>query len=97
MNVRVLCTTDDPADALQWHRKIAADPTISFQVLPSFRPDKYLGGNPDAERALCEKFGTDNLPEALEKALDYFAQTAVRLPTTDLSAFPISPARSRQG
>ncbi len=79
MNVRVLCTTDDPADALQWHRKIAADPTISFQVLPSFRPDKYLGGNPDAERALCEKFGTDNLPEALEKALDYFCANGCKV------------------
>lgn len=79
MNIRVLCTTDDPADALQWHRKIAADPTISFQVLPSFRPDKYLGGNPDAERALCEKFGTDNLPEALEKALDYFCANGCKV------------------
>ena len=56
MNVHVLCTTDDPIDTLEWHKKIAEDSTIPFRVLPSFRPDKYLGGNPETERALCEKY-----------------------------------------
>ena len=79
MNVRILCTTDDPADTLEWHKKIAADPTIPFQVFPSFRPDKYLGGNPDAECTLCEKYGTDSLPEALEKALDFFCANGCKI------------------
>ena len=42
MNVRVLCTTDDPIDSLEWHQKMAADPTMDFQVLPAFRPDKAM-------------------------------------------------------
>jgi glucuronate isomerase len=42
MKVQVLCTTDDPTDSLEWHRQIAADHTLGFQVLPAFRPDKAM-------------------------------------------------------
>ncbi len=42
MNVRVLCTTDDPIDSLEWHRQIADDPTVGLQVFPAFRPDKAM-------------------------------------------------------
>ena len=41
-NVEALCTTDDPADDLQWHEKLAADPTMRTKVLPAFRPDKAI-------------------------------------------------------
>ena len=40
--VRLLCTTDDPADDLRWHRLIAMDSTFSVKVLPAFRPDRVL-------------------------------------------------------
>ncbi len=42
MNVQLVCTTDDPADSLQWHQQIAADENFDIQVLPTFRPDKAL-------------------------------------------------------
>ena len=38
-NVEMVCTTDDPADSLEWHKKIRED-GFSVKVLPSFRPDK---------------------------------------------------------
>ena len=41
-NVEALCTTDDPADTLEWHEKLAADPTMNTKVLPAFRPDKAI-------------------------------------------------------
>ena len=41
-NVAFIGTTDDPIDFLQWHEKIAADPTISCIVGPSYRPDKAV-------------------------------------------------------
>ena len=41
-NVKLICTTDDPADDLQWHEKLAADPTVPAVVLPAFRPDKAM-------------------------------------------------------
>ena len=41
-NVKLICTTDDPADDLHWHEKLAADPTAPAVVLPAFRPDKAM-------------------------------------------------------
>jgi glucuronate isomerase len=35
-------TTDDPADTLEWHDKIAAAGETETKVLPSFRPDKAI-------------------------------------------------------
>lgn len=40
--VTLLCTTDDPADSLAWHKVIAADESFDVQVLPAFRPDKAI-------------------------------------------------------
>ena len=39
MNVKVVGTTDDPTDDLQYHKKIKED-NFEIKVLPSFRPDK---------------------------------------------------------
>ncbi len=41
MNVRILCTTDDPTDTLEHHKKIKAD-GFEVKVLPAFRPDKAM-------------------------------------------------------
>ena len=41
MNVRVVCTTDDPVDSLEHHRKIRED-NWQIRVLPAFRPDKAM-------------------------------------------------------
>ena len=41
-NVTVICTTDDPADTLEWHQKIAADSSFDTKVLPAWRPDKAM-------------------------------------------------------
>jgi len=41
-NVKALCTTDDPADTLEYHAALAKE-ELPFKVLPAFRPDKALG------------------------------------------------------
>ena len=41
-NVKLICTTDDPVDSLEWHEKIAADDTFEVKVLPAWRPDKAM-------------------------------------------------------
>ncbi|MCF7930304.1 MAG: glucuronate isomerase [Acholeplasmataceae bacterium] len=41
-HVETICTTDDPTDSLEWHEKIAKDPTFKTTVLPAFRPDKAI-------------------------------------------------------
>lgn len=44
MNVKVVCTTDDPVDTLEHHKKIAAD-GFEIRILPAFRPDKAMNVN----------------------------------------------------
>ncbi|MBP6430396.1 MAG: glucuronate isomerase [Ferruginibacter sp.] len=41
MNVKVICTTDDPIDDLAYHQKIQSD-NWETKVLPAFRPDKAM-------------------------------------------------------
>jgi glucuronate isomerase len=45
-NVRVVCTTDDPVDSLEYHLKLQEE-GFDVKVLPSFRPDKGLEINRD--------------------------------------------------
>ncbi len=40
-NVKVVCTTDDPADSLEYHKQINAHP-FGVKVLPAWRPDKAM-------------------------------------------------------
>ena len=48
--VEVVCTTDDPADDLRWHKMIAAKP-FGTKVIPAWRPDKAMAiENPAAYR-----------------------------------------------
>ncbi|MBD2703724.1 glucuronate isomerase [Spirosoma sp. BT702] len=41
MNVETVCTTDDPVDTLEHHKKLA-DEGFEIGVLPTFRPDKSM-------------------------------------------------------
>ena len=41
-NVTLICTTDDPADDLKWHKILAEDDSFPVQVLPAWRPDKAM-------------------------------------------------------
>ena len=47
LNVKALCTTDDPLDDLAWHKKLAGE-WKAVKVLPSFRPDLAINAeSPD--------------------------------------------------
>lgn len=48
MNVKVVCTTDDPIDSLEYHQKIKND-GFEIKILPAFRPDKAMAVNDSAE------------------------------------------------
>lgn len=83
MNVRVICTTDDPVDDLRHHKKIKED-NWTVQVYPAFRPDKAMNVD-DAqtfnnyltllEAAADTSISTYNdYIAALKKRHDYFAE-----------------------
>lgn len=40
--VTVICTTDDPADDLCWHEKLALDSSFPVHVYPAWRPEKAM-------------------------------------------------------
>lgn len=89
MNVKVLCTTDDPGDTLEWHKIIAEDPEIPFKVYPSFRPDRYISDpSGEAARKLCAKYGADDLNDALERALDFFCENGCIVSDHGFGEFP---------
>ncbi|MDR2512595.1 MAG: glucuronate isomerase [Puniceicoccales bacterium] len=55
--VEVICTTDDPADPLTHHKKIAAA-KISTKVIPTYRPDKAFAlSNPAAFNVWADRLG----------------------------------------
>ena len=83
MNVKVLCTTDDPTDTLEYHKKIKAD-GFEIKVLPAFRPDKamnvsdvavfnaYVNKLQAASNILIASF--DDYLDALKSRHDFFAE-----------------------
>lgn len=89
MNVRVLCTTDDPTDSLEWHRQIAADPSVGIMVLPAYRPDKAMAVEvPQTFNAWTDQLAAvagmsisnyDDFLTALKRRHDFFAQHGSRV------------------
>jgi len=41
-NVDFVCTTDDAADTLEYHKLLSEDKSFKCKVIPAFRPDKAL-------------------------------------------------------
>ena len=87
-NVRALCTTDDPADDLPYHRLLAADTSFDVRVLPTFRPEKALNIADPGYPAYLQKLGAaaglsirtiDDVKQALALRADFFAQAGCRL------------------
>ena len=80
-NVKLICTTDDPVDSLEWHEKIAADDTFEVKVLPAWRPDKAMNVEKptyaDYIATLSEVSGIKNtnfqtLKDALKNRMEFF-------------------------
>lgn len=70
MNVRVICTTDDPVDNLEWHQKIK-DSNFPVKVFPAFRPDKAMEVNNTASFALYVKKVEEVTNTSISNLSDY--------------------------
>lgn len=69
MKVKIVCTTDDPIDSLQYHQQIQQDPDFQIKVVPAFRPDKAMAvESPENFRAYLAK-----LAEAADVAITNFS------------------------
>ena len=88
--VRLVCTTDDPVDTLEWHRMLREERTEDSEmpvVLPAFRPDKALMIENDGFNEYMEKLSdAAGLPIrkyrdvicALENRIAYFRSFGCR-------------------
>lgn len=78
-DVEVICTTDDPADDLKYHKALK---DFSTKVLPTFRPDKCveIGKEPFMDYIKAIGVATfDELLEWLTSRIEYFAQVGCKL------------------
>ena len=96
-NVAVLCTTDDPKDDLEYHKKIAAEGKLSAKVLPAFRPDKAVEVNKDGfsdyikelSDAAGKKIGSfDELLSVLSERIEYFHSLGCRISDHGMTRIP---------
>ena len=86
-NVDVICTTDDPVDSLEWHKKIKED-NFSVRVLPTWRPDKALHIEKDSFSDYLHTLSAvsgveikdfDSLIEALKIRMDFFVEKGCKV------------------
>jgi glucuronate isomerase len=95
-NVKVVCTTDDPADTLEHHLSLKKE-GFEIKVLPTWRPDKAMAvENPKEYRAYVEKLADvsgvtihkfSDLIEALRKRHDFFASVGCKLSDHGIEEF----------
>ena len=93
--VEAICTTDDPADSLEWHQKLRQT-DFPVKVLPSFRPDKALGIEKQDYLAYLARLGSPAsfaaLTEALRARLDRFTELGCRVTDHGMDHVPYAPA-----
>lgn len=87
--VKALCTTDDPVDSLEHHKRVREGGRLSTRIYPTFRPDKALAiDQPQVFSAWVEKLEQasgvacgdfDGFLDALTKRHDFFHSLGGRL------------------
>ena len=89
-NVEVICTTDDPADTLEYHAQLK---DFSVKVLPTFRPDKAVEIAKDTFIPYIEAIGVksyDELVKWIKERISYFDSYGCRLSDHGLEYVPFA-------
>ena len=96
-NVKVICTTDDPVDSLEYHLALKEDNTFDVKVLPAFRPDKALGVSKDTFKDWFKQLETvcgkeiknfDDYLAALKSRVEFFHEAGCRVADNALDFVP---------
>jgi glucuronate isomerase len=105
MNVRVICTTDDPADLLEYHQAIKKS-GWKVKVYPTFRPDNALRVNQPERfkkwiKTLGEVSGASagtfkGFLKALKQRHDFFHANGGRLSDHGMEQMPLHDCTEKQ-
>ena len=99
-NVKIVCTTDDPADSLEWHKVVKDDPTAKTRMLPTWRPDAGMNIDAATWKAYIEKLASvaempitcfAELVAALQKRHDFFETMGCKLSDHGIEEFYDEP------
>ena len=95
-NVETVCTTDDPVDTLEWHKK-THESGFEIKMIPAWRPDKAMAvENPQNFRTYIEKLSEvsgvaiskfQDVVDALQKRHDFFAENGCKLSDPGIEEF----------
>lgn len=103
--VTLVCTTDDPADSLEWHQQLAQDSSFPVKVLPAWRPDAAMGlERPeylDYLQRLGQAAGVEirtygDLKKALLSRMAFFDKMSCRASDHALTAAVCQPASEEE-
>ena len=89
-NVEIICTTDDPADTLEYHEALKS---FSTKILPTFRPDKAVEIGKETFLPYIESIGIksyDELVEWMVARIAYFDAHGCRLSDHALEYVPFA-------
>lgn len=89
-NVECVCTTDDPADSLEWHKQIR-ESGFSVKVLPTFRPDKAIAIQKDTFLPYIKSIGVKTYAELkawMIERIDFFHENGCRISDHGLDFVP---------
>lgn len=99
--VDTVCTTDDPVDSLEWHKKMNADSTLKVHVRPAFRPDKAINVELSWFESWVNQLASvvgykieslNDLCKALSERIDFFHEMGSRLSDHALDVVHYTPA-----
>ena len=100
-NVKLVCTTDDPADDLRYHRLLRQEGDFAVRVLPAWRPDKALAIEKPDFTAYISRLGEAagqriaafaDVKAALRARMDFFHENGCRLSDHGLLRVVYRPA-----
>ena len=89
-NVEIICTTDDPADTLEYHAALKDFPT---KILPTFRPDKAVEIGKETFLPYIESVGItsyEQLEGWMVERINYFDSFGCRLSDHALEYVPFA-------
>ena len=102
MNVKAVCTTDDPASDLKYHKLLKEDEAANgFKTLPAMRPDKLIQIDRDGFGAYLKELGTaagveihsfNDIIKAMRQRFEFFSSMGGRLSDHSLLTYHFKEA-----